>query len=132
MGWYDPVTGEIKRTGEMITPRAAYTATLLTNGQVLLAGGGNPNLTSVELYNPNGGPPIVMTNLARLPSGAFQFSFTNTPEIDFGILATTNISLPISNWTEIATIPDLGVGQYQFTDYNATNYPQRFYRVSSP
>ena len=113
-------------------PRAVFTATLLTNGQVLLAGGAQNNLSSAELYNPTGGPPIVMTNLTRLPSGAFHLSFTNTPSLDFGVLASTTLSLPVSNWTEIATIPDSGGGQYQFTDSMATNYPQRFYVISWP
>jgi hypothetical protein len=38
----------------MNTPRYLHTATLLQNGQVLVAGGANSNgnLASAELYNP--------------------------------------------------------------------------------
>jgi N-acetylneuraminic acid mutarotase len=41
-------------TGSMTTARIGHTATLLANGEVLVAGGGNAtgSLTSVELYNP--------------------------------------------------------------------------------
>ena len=46
---YDPATGTFTSTGSMTTERALPTATLLNNGQVLIAGGGHP---SAELYHP--------------------------------------------------------------------------------
>jgi len=59
---YDPGTGKFTRTGSMITPRSSATATLLTDGRVLIAGGegAGPNyksciygiLKSAELYDP--------------------------------------------------------------------------------
>ncbi len=53
---YDPKTGRFTRTGSMLTARDGHTATLLQNGQVLIAAGccdffGNV-LSSAELYNP--------------------------------------------------------------------------------
>ena len=45
-------------TGSMETPRANQSATLLQNGQVLVAGGrqrGNYNLSTAEIYNPSTG-----------------------------------------------------------------------------
>jgi len=52
--------GEFSRTGDMVTPRADHTATLLTTGKVLLAGGFgltafNPPVASAELYDPSTG-----------------------------------------------------------------------------
>jgi hypothetical protein len=52
---YDPATGTWTETGSMATGRDLHTATLLPNGQVLVAGGGNfPGgiLRSAELYTP--------------------------------------------------------------------------------
>ena len=53
--------GSFTLTGSLITPRQFHTATLLTNGKVLLTGGisaYNPNapgLASAELYDPSTG-----------------------------------------------------------------------------
>ena len=50
------------------------------------------------------------------------------------MLASTNVSLSLNNWTPIgfATESPVGSGQFPFTDTQATNYPQRFYRIVSP
>jgi Galactose oxidase, central domain len=55
---YNPATGQWTVTGSMTTPRAAHAATLLANGQVLVAGGLNSSgstLASAELYDPSSG-----------------------------------------------------------------------------
>jgi hypothetical protein len=55
---FDPATGVFTATGNMETPRTNGTATLLENGDVLVAGGedasGNPVATA-ELFNPTTG-----------------------------------------------------------------------------
>jgi hypothetical protein len=52
---YDPSTGSWTATGSMIEGRSQYTATLLLDGTVLVAGGygGSGTLTSAELYDPS-------------------------------------------------------------------------------
>ena len=53
---YDPVTGQFTSTGNMVTPRVGQTATLLVNGDVLIAGGWsasqNASIAAAELYRP--------------------------------------------------------------------------------
>ena len=51
---YDPITGTWTFTGSLHTPRQSYSATLLSDGKVLVAGGFNSGeaLASAELYDP--------------------------------------------------------------------------------
>ena len=52
---YNPATGNFTATGSMTGPREFHSATLLNNGQVLIAGGVDNNLdvlASAELYDP--------------------------------------------------------------------------------
>jgi hypothetical protein len=55
---YDPATGKFSATGSMTVGRANHTATLLADGRVLMAGGGNEGSAagaSAELYDPKTG-----------------------------------------------------------------------------
>jgi hypothetical protein len=76
--------------------------------------------------------PFKLMDPARLTGGAFQFSFTNTPGDIFSVYATTNLTFPFISWTFLGAVTDSPPGQFHFTDLQATNYPRRFYRASSP
>ena len=53
---YDPSIGTFKPTGSMTTARELHTATLLSDGRVLIAGGkSDRGLASAELYDPRTG-----------------------------------------------------------------------------
>lgn len=53
---YDPSTGTFSSTGSMLEPRRGHTATLLPNGNVLVAGGHSRGAkTSAEIYDSNSG-----------------------------------------------------------------------------
>ena len=79
---YDPATGEFTRTGSMAQGRAAHTATLLSDGRVLIAGGyggGTSPLSSTEIYDPATGkftaaarwrPPAAATRQCGWRTGA--------------------------------------------------------------
>ena len=67
-----------------------------------------------------------------MPGGAFQFGFTNAPGLSFTAFASTNLTLPFNDWTRLGPFVELSLGQFQFTDLQATNSAQRYYRVRSP
>jgi hypothetical protein len=76
--------------------------------------------------------PMRLTSAARLPTGAFQFSFTNWPSLTFTVFGATNLTLPFSNWMSLGDVSETTPGHFQFTDLQATNLVRRFYRVTSP
>jgi hypothetical protein len=77
-------------------------------------------------------PPPYLTGVRRVPSGAIQLAFTNASAASFTVLASTNVSLPSSNWIALGSPMPIGGGIYQFTDPNATNHPTRFYQLRWP
>jgi len=70
-------------------------------------------------------------NTVRDADGVFEFRFTSTPGASFVALAATNFSLSLSNWTLLGTPTEISPGQFQFTDPQALDNSQRFYRVRS-
>jgi hypothetical protein len=76
--------------------------------------------------------PPYLTNPLRLANGGFQFAFTNSPGAPFTVLASTDLTLPMSNWTVLGSVTEVSPGQFQCTDPQPTNRPRRFYRISSP
>src|SRR5262245_43879531 len=58
----DAVSFRFEPTGNLITARSGHTATLLPNGNVLVAGGSD--LNSCELYNPSTGTWVTTGSLA--------------------------------------------------------------------
>jgi hypothetical protein len=121
---YDSATGTWSFAGSPVGPLNDQTAILLSNGQVLLP-------ASAELYVSFLNPIL---NASRLGDGSFQFGFNNPSGVGYRVLASPNPAAPLNSWSNLgsATETSPGSGQFQFTDYQATNHPQRFYRVSSP
>jgi hypothetical protein len=75
---------------------------------------------------------INLTTASVLPGGSFQFAFTNIPGASFTVLTTTNLALPLASWTVLGAVTEVTPGKFQFSDPQATNNPQRYYRVKSP
>lgn len=94
--------------------------------------GAHVDIGAVEAQIALGNPPQ-LCEATRLGGGSFQFAFTNnTPGATFTVFTTTNITLPFSNWTMLGVPFQSPPGRFQFCDEQATNCPQRFYRVTSP
>ncbi len=102
-----------------------------------------PNCQTIFI-SPNslaGASGLYVTGIPSIPTligatlsanGVFQFSFTNSdPGASFTVLSTTNLALPLTNWTVLGLASNIGPGLLQFIDTQATNSP-RYYNVRSP
>jgi len=72
-----------------------------------------------------------LTNPARRPDGNISFQIGGTLGQGYSVLASTNVASPLSSWTVIQS-GSLPAVPYLFSDLSATNYPRRFYVISSP
>ncbi|MGA3030386.1 MAG: kelch repeat-containing protein [Candidatus Limnocylindrales bacterium] len=83
---YDPKTGKFSPTGPMTTGRDAASATLLADGRVLIAGGGNEGsaaVRSAEIYDPKTG------KFSRTGSMlGVRFAFNSTLLLDGRVLVS--------------------------------------------
>ena len=105
----------------------------LSNDQLLdpRRSGAHVDIGAVEVqFGAPASQPPVLNHLAR-SGNQFQFGFTNAPYTDFTALTSTNLALPLTNWTVLGNVTEISRGQYQFIDTSAANGAQ-FYRVVSP
>ena len=75
---------------------------------------------------------LQLINPVRHANGVFEFGFTATPGASFTVVTATDLSLALTNWAVLGAVTEISSGKYQFADPDATNNPQRFYRVRSP
>jgi len=103
---YNPTTGTWTTIGSMITNRWSHTATLLINGQVLVAGGSdaiNDFVSSAELFSLTPIPIISIALYSKTPVVFFPISGTN-----FTLQMTTNLSSP--QWVTVTNgVPFSGI-----------------------
>jgi len=80
---------------------------------------GIPSTSSIVNINV---PVPTLTSLtgAKQVTGRFQFSFTNDAGALFGVLATTNLPEPQTNWTRLGGVVEITPGQFQFSDPQAS------------
>jgi autotransporter-associated beta strand protein len=78
------------------------------------------------------GAPVVTPSISRIVGGTngFNLSGTGTLVAPYGILSTTNLTLPLGNWQNIGG-GTFSNGGFFFTD-PATNAAQRFYILTTP
>jgi hypothetical protein len=132
---YNPASGTWTTAGSLNTARDVFTATLLTNGQVLVAGGyGVSSVTesNTELYTSSNTAVAVIgpAYLSMLPGRLIQLASASDPNGTNTVLVSTNLGF--ADWTSLGVATEFTSGLYLFTDAQATNSPQRFYRIRSP
>jgi hypothetical protein len=77
------------------------------------------NLTSIS---------INAKSVTNLPDGRFQFGFSIPGALEATVLGSTNLR----DWDALQMVPLATNGSAIFTDANATNFPNRFYRLRVP
>jgi DNA-binding beta-propeller fold protein YncE len=139
-----PLTENLRAPFAPSSDQSWLTITGITNGVVSFSFTANTNTGSartahitllgqtISITQVVIGTPPTLTGARMLASGVLQFAFTNTPNASFTVLSSTNLSLPLSNWTVVGTATNTGGGQFQFTSQPTTNDPQRYYSVRSP
>ena len=91
--------------------------------------GAYADLGAVEgVYN----PAMSLLSPVYLGNGSFQFGFSNLSGPSYTVLAGTNVAAPINTWSNLGAPLEAPAGAFQFTDTQAANYLQRFYRVKGP
>jgi hypothetical protein len=94
------------------------------------------NLAGTSLATDTNFSTLVVTppNLGgtAFKAGAFRLAFTNATGASFSVLATNNLTSPITNWPVVghAVESPAGSGNYQFTNSPATNV--QFYFLRQP
>jgi autotransporter-associated beta strand protein len=151
--WEEPAAGNdvlpvvLPATVNLLAPfaptsdQAWLTITGITNGVLSFAFSANPGGTNRSANITLLGQPIAITQAGLGPTlvgstllgnGMFQFAFSNNDlGASFTVLTTTNLSLPMSNWTVAGPATNTAPGLFQFST-GTTNTPQGFYRVRSP
>jgi hypothetical protein len=72
-----------------------------------------------------------ITGAAMLSGDRCQVSFTDgNAGSAYIVLASTNISTPLTNWTALAAVSNISPGFFQYTDTQATN-AAKFYDIRS-
>ena len=77
-------------------------------------------------------PPTINSLGMVGSSGQFRIQFTGNSNFTQTVLGTTNLTVPLSAWPVLGVATQVASGVFEFTDLNATNSAQRFYRLRSP
>ena len=101
-----------------------YLATTPTTARVTLTSGSTGTANYLDMQ------PLIMAITLTSTQGSLLTLNSGLGQ-NYTLLATTNLLAPITAWSVVST-GTAPVGPFVLTDPEATNYPQRFYRIRSP
>jgi len=77
-------------------------------------------------------PAAPVLGAPTLVEGLMEVSFTNHPGATFSVLMTTNVTLPLSEWTWVFNAEEVRAGRFRFQDTNTPVGSACYYAVVSP
>jgi hypothetical protein len=121
---YDPATNTWSSTGSMITPQYGGTATVLTDGEVLVVGGfgtnGSGPLSTAQLYDPTTGTWVAADSLpsgrqgqsaALLPNGSVLVAGGCSSSCQSSSVTDATYVYTDGYWSETGALPASRYGQ---------------------
>ncbi|MGA2871907.1 MAG: hypothetical protein ABSF34_22440, partial [Verrucomicrobiota bacterium] len=95
---------------------AWVTSALVTSGTLEVAGAALPRIGSVV----HQGSSLVISGT------------NGTPNATYYVLGSTNVTLPVAEWTRVATNTFTGTGSFNYTNSLSPSVPQFFYQILVP
>ena len=89
------------------------------------------SLASAGLLSVASTAPPNMDGVSRLPDGNLQLTLSGPVGSGYTLRASTNVALPLSSWL-LLNNGTITVSPFTYDDLTATNFAQRFYRMSIP
>ena len=128
--WYDKNTNAIAGATNATLLLAAVTTAATGNYNVIVTNlyGRATNVSAVNVSAP---VPPLLSSAGVLNGGGFALSGTGTAGQAYVLLGASNLVPPIV-WLPLATNSADTNGNFNFNDPQATNWPQRFYRLTTP
>jgi uncharacterized repeat protein (TIGR01451 family) len=102
-----------------LTNAGNYSVTVTAAG-----GSSNSAVATLTVFN----PAPVISGVAANPGGSFTLNLAGAPGSTYVLETTTNL-VPVIIWLPIATNTLDASGTWQFTDPQAVNFQQQFYRL---
>jgi hypothetical protein len=96
------------------------------------AGNATPATAPSATFTAINAIPFSVTGITLVSNGGFQFSFTNVAGAKFHILTSSNLLLPLSNWSVVGDASEGAPGHFQFASSPPGNGAPHYYRVLSP
>jgi hypothetical protein len=119
---YYTLDGSLPNTGSFVYSNAIVLTNTATVSANAFETGFNNSVAASGLFTIM--PPITFTAPVSFSNGVFQLQLSATPNQTYVLQASTNLTqwFPISTSTPSAST-------FNLSDPNATNFPNRFYRV---
>ena len=87
------------------------------------------DITALDVIGYHSSQSLPPPSGTKAIGGSYTLNFTNTPGTTYTLLATTNLSLALTNWPSLGTVTDSVPGVFQFVDAQAATNKFRFYRL---